>query len=209
MLWSIRYRLLCGLLRLLVRCGVDERDLEAVVLLCQLKILRRQGGKRPRFTTADRAFLAAAARLLSRDRWSSFLVGPDTLLRWHRELLKKRPREEHALMRKGTRLALDREWIVGEQIGTGGFGRVHAVTSSRDEAVAKFVPKDRHDASPIDLIPEFIPIAEPLDDAIVAVLVLRHLLRRTGRSVLLEHWRGDPATLEAIVVGRRAHPSGN
>src|SRR6266540_2466333 len=92
MLWSIRYRLLCGLLRLLVRCGVDERDLEAVVLRRQLKILRRQGGKRPRFTTADRAFLAATARLLSRDRWSSFLVGPDTLLRWHRELLKKRPR---------------------------------------------------------------------------------------------------------------------
>ena len=92
MLWSIRYRLLCGLVRLLVRCGVDERDLEAVVLRCQLKILRRQGGKRPLFTTADRAFLAAAARLLSRDRWSSFLVGPDTLLRWRRELLKKCPR---------------------------------------------------------------------------------------------------------------------
>jgi transposase len=92
MLWSIRYRLLCGLLRLLVRCGVDERDLEAVVLRCQLKILRRHGGRRPRFTTADRAFLAAAARLLSRDRWRSFLVGPDTLLRWHRELLRRRRR---------------------------------------------------------------------------------------------------------------------
>jgi hypothetical protein len=35
-------------------------------------------------------------------------------------------------------------------------------------------------ASPIDLIPEFIPVAGPLDDAIVAALVLRHLLRRTG-----------------------------
>jgi putative transposase len=91
MLWSIRYRLLCGLLRLLVRCGVHERDLETVVLRCQLKILRRQGGKRPRFTTADRAFLAAAARLLSRDRRRSFLVGPDTLLRWHRELLRRCP----------------------------------------------------------------------------------------------------------------------
>ena len=50
--------------------------------------------------------------------------------------------EEHALARKGTRLKLDREWIVGEQIGAGGFGRVHAVTSGGDEAVAKFVPKD-------------------------------------------------------------------
>lgn len=64
-------------------------------------------------------------------------------------------------------------------------------------------------ASPIDLIPEFIPIAGPLDDAIVAALVLRHLLRRTPRSVLIEHWRGDPATLEAIVGLRRVRQSGN
>src|SRR6266498_2279281 len=85
MLLALRYRLLCGLLRLLVRCGLGERDLETVVLRHQLKILRR-GGVRPRFTTADRAFLAAAARLLSPDRRKSFLVGRDTLVRWHREL---------------------------------------------------------------------------------------------------------------------------
>lgn len=53
--------------------------------------------------------------------------------------------------------------------------------------------------SPIDLIPEFIPIAGPLDDAIVAALVLRHVLRRTDRAVLADHWRGNPTTLEAIV----------
>jgi uncharacterized membrane protein YkvA (DUF1232 family) len=63
-------------------------------------------------------------------------------------------------------------------------------------------------ASPIDLIPEFIPVAGPLDDAIVAALVLRHLLKQTARSVLFEHWRGDPATLEAIVGGRPVHQSG-
>ncbi|MGH2573130.1 MAG: YkvA family protein [Actinomycetota bacterium] len=58
-------------------------------------------------------------------------------------------------------------------------------------------------ASPIDLIPEFVPVAGPLDDAIVAALVLRHVLRRADRSVLLEHWKGDPATLEALVRARR------
>jgi putative transposase len=89
MLWSIRYRLLCWLLRLLVRCGLDELDLETVVLHRQLKVLRR-GGRRVLFTTADRAFLAAAARVLSRHRWKSFLVGPDTLSRWHWDLLKRR-----------------------------------------------------------------------------------------------------------------------
>jgi len=59
-------------------------------------------------------------------------------------------------------------------------------------AVAWFV-------SPIDLIPEFIPVVGPLDDAIVAALVLRHVLKRTDRSVLADHWRGDPATLDAII----------
>jgi len=63
-------------------------------------------------------------------------------------------------------------------------------------------------ASPIDLVPEFIPIAGPLDDAIVAALVLRHLLRKTDRSVVFEHWRGEPGTLEAIVGRRRTPRSG-
>jgi len=54
-------------------------------------------------------------------------------------------------------------------------------------------------ASPIDLVPEFVPLAGPLDDAIVAALVLRAVLRRTDRAVLLEHWRGDPATLDRLV----------
>lgn len=54
--------------------------------------------------------------------------------------------------------------------------------------------------SPIDLIPEFVPVAGPLDDAIVAALVLRHLLKRTSQAVVSEHWRGSPATL-AMIVG--------
>ena len=52
--------------------------------------------------------------------------------------------------------------------------------------------------SPIDLIPEFIPVLGPLDDAVVAALVLRHVLRTTDRDVLAEHWRGDLATLDGI-----------
>ena len=60
--------------------------------------------------------------------------------------------------------------------------------------------------SPIDLIPEFIPFLGPLDDAVVAALVLRHVLRTTDRSVLTVHWRGDPATLD-VITGSRSDPS--
>lgn len=53
-------------------------------------------------------------------------------------------------------------------------------------------------ASPIDLIPEFVPVIGPLDDAIVAALILRSVARRVGKSVMAEHWRGDPATLDTF-----------
>jgi uncharacterized membrane protein YkvA (DUF1232 family) len=57
--------------------------------------------------------------------------------------------------------------------------------------------------SPIDLIPEFIPVAGPLDDVIVAALVLRHVLRRTDREVVATHWHGEPSTLDAILQAGR------
>jgi uncharacterized membrane protein YkvA (DUF1232 family) len=46
--------------------------------------------------------------------------------------------------------------------------------------------------NPIDLIPEFIPVLGPLDDVIVAVLVLRYVRRRLGIEELRARWRGTP-----------------
>src|SRR3989475_13193554 len=45
---------------------------------------------RPRYAPTDRLVLATLARLLPRERWSAFLVTPATLLRWHRELVRRR-----------------------------------------------------------------------------------------------------------------------
>lgn len=52
--------------------------------------------------------------------------------------------------------------------------------------------------SPIDLIPEFIPVVGPLDDVIVAALLLRHVIRVAGREIVDEHWRGSEGSLRTI-----------
>jgi hypothetical protein len=57
----------------------DFKELEIVVLRHELAVLRRQLS-RPALRPADRAFLAAASRLLPRARWHSFFVTPETLL---------------------------------------------------------------------------------------------------------------------------------
>jgi putative transposase len=67
----------------------DGKDVEIAVLRHQLAVLRRQVA-RPRYTGADRIVLATLAKLLPRDRWKVFLVTPSTLLRWHRELIRRR-----------------------------------------------------------------------------------------------------------------------
>ncbi len=58
--------------------------------------------------------------------------------------------------------------------------------------------------SPIDLIPEFIPVIGPLDDLVVTALVLRWAGRRLGREQLRHHWQGTPegfALLERLLGG--------
>jgi putative transposase len=67
----------------------EFKELEIAVLRHELAIVRRQVA-RPSVQPADRAFLAAASRLLPRARWRSFFVTPDTLVRWHRDLVRRR-----------------------------------------------------------------------------------------------------------------------
>ena len=53
--------------------------------------------------------------------------------------------------------------------------------------------------SPLDLIPEFLPVIGPLDDVVVVALVLRYAARRIPRQVLVEAWAGEPHVLERLL----------
>lgn len=53
--------------------------------------------------------------------------------------------------------------------------------------------------SPIDLVPDFIPVAGQLDDAILVVIALRVLLRGSGPRLLAEHWPGPRQSLLVIL----------
>jgi putative transposase len=81
-----------ALLRLLPVSDRDK-DVEILVLRHQITVLERQLGKaRLRFSPIDRAFLAALLHRLPRDTLGRFriLIRPETVLRWHRDLLARR-----------------------------------------------------------------------------------------------------------------------
>ena len=91
MIWSFVYLALCRALELLLLCfqSADAKEIEILVLRHELAVLRRQH-PRSRLQPTDRALLAALSRLLPRARWSVFLVRPETLLRWHRRMIRRR-----------------------------------------------------------------------------------------------------------------------
>src|SRR6266498_1285763 len=94
---SFTYWVVRRLFELLVLFGRSERAKELEILVLrhelqvlrhELQVLRRQVG-RPRLRSADRVLLAALGQVLPRSR-RSFLVQQATLLRWHRDLVRRR-----------------------------------------------------------------------------------------------------------------------
>ena len=53
--------------------------------------------------------------------------------------------------------------------------------------------------SPVDLLPEFLPVIGPLDDVVVVALALRYAARQVPREVLAAAWPGEPRLLERLV----------
>ncbi len=68
--------------------SIRSLELENAVLRHEVRLLRRQRRKLD-LRALDRVVLAAASRAIPRDRWGLVLVRPQTLLRWHRELVRR------------------------------------------------------------------------------------------------------------------------
>lgn len=60
-------------------------------------------------------------------------------------------------------------------------------------------------ASPLDVVPDFIPVAGQLDDAVLVALALRRLLKGSGRDLVREHWPGPPECLAVVLRLARVH----
>jgi putative transposase len=142
----------------LCRCRSGRsKELEILVLRHELAILRRQT-RRPQLSPADRTLLAALSRALPRPAWTS-LFKPETLLRWHRQLVSRRwsypqarsgrPPLERSLRTLIVRLARENpDWgyrrIVGELKG---LGLTVSATSVRKALIGAGVPPAAERAS--------------------------------------------------------------
>lgn len=62
--------------------------------------------------------------------------------------------------------------------------------------------------SPIDFIPDLIPFLGEVDDLFLLMTALQRLVANAGRTVLLDHWRGDPEELEDVNLARLVSAAG-
>jgi len=87
----VLYALLYAIIRRVLRLSGISSDAEAEVLVLrhELAVLRRQN-KRPKLRRGDKLFLSAMSRMLPRERWAAFIVTSATLVRWHRELVRRK-----------------------------------------------------------------------------------------------------------------------
>ncbi|HET9731998.1 MAG TPA: integrase core domain-containing protein [Acidimicrobiales bacterium] len=125
---SFLYRAFCRVLQLIRLVFRRDTDLaiEVVILRHEVAVLRRQV-HRPALELADRAVLAGLARLLPRHRLGHFFVQPETLLRWHRDLVAKRWTYPHSRpgrpgIAKGTTALVLR---LAKENPTWGYRRIH------------------------------------------------------------------------------------
>ena len=123
-----------GLLGSRRRTALDK-DIELMVLRHEVRVLKRQLHGRVRYRPADRAILTALSRLLPRWRWRCFLVTPETLLRWHRELSRREWKRWRALRGEG-RQNLDQGSELALGAATGQHRRWSSLSCTSGSAVS-------------------------------------------------------------------------
>jgi len=121
------YLMFCQVVRwlALLSRSAAAKDAELLVLRHEVAVLRRRV-VRPRVDWADRAILAGLARLLPRHIWRGLLVQPATLLRWHRNLVRRRWTHPHRRGRPTVTAQL-RQLVLrmAKENPTWGYRRIH------------------------------------------------------------------------------------
>ena len=209
------YLLLCQVLRwlaLLARSSA-AKDAELLMLRHEVAVLRRQVG-RPRVDWADRAVLAGLARLLPRPTWRGLFVQPETLLRWHRDLVRRRwtyphPRGRPSISSEICTLVLR----LARENPTWGYRRIHG-------ELCRLGYKDRIGASTVWTILQRAGVAPAPKRSAVS---WRQFLRAQAASVLAVHFFTvdtvllrrlyvlfaiEIATRRVYLLGVTAHPVG-
>jgi putative transposase len=207
-------RCLFGLLAVLVRSDLSK-DAELLVLRHENQVLRRQLPGRLRWDHADRLWLAALSRLVSRSRWLEvFPVTPATILRWHRDLIARkwdytsqrkpgRPSTGTSVKALVVRLARENPaWghrrIQGELARLG-----HAIAAS---TVWEILPAAGIEPAPRRAGPTWRQFLAAQAHAIIAcdfLVVETVLLRRLYVLVFIEH-----GSRRLHLAGVTAHPTG-
>jgi hypothetical protein len=191
LLYSL-FRLLLDLL--LVRCR-SEANLQSEVLLLrhQLRVLQRQT-RRPRWQPGARLLLAALSRRLPRPDWASFLVSPETILRWHRELVRRKwyafgRRPRHRLGRPA--LPTECQQLI---LRLAARTRAGAFAASR-ASCASWAIRSRRRSEGLDAVA--LPEAEAAEgsDYDAEDLAIDSVLPRPGGDATGQHCRRDPPGL--------------
>jgi putative transposase len=216
-LLSLVYRLLrClfGLLAVLVRSDLSK-DAELLVLRHENQVLRRQLGGRLRWDHADRVWLAALSRLVSRRRWPQvFSVTPATILRWHRDLVARKwdytSRRKPGRPSTGTSVKALIIRMAGENPAWG-HRRIQGELARLGYAIAASTVWEILHAAGVDPAPrragptwrEFLAAQARAIIACDFLVAETVLLRRLYVLVFIEH-----GTRRLHVAGVTAHPTG-
>jgi transposase len=193
------------------------KDAEILLLRHQLAVLQRQTAARPKLTWTDRALFAALLTLIPRSRHGALhsFITPGTILRWHRDIVRRRwaaksrpkrpgrPPAHRHIVRLMLRMAADNEhWgyrrIAGELAGLG-----IAVAPS---TVWEILKRHGIDPAPRRTGPDWAQFLRSQAEAILALdLFTADLLDGTKAYVLaaIEH-----ATRRIRILGATAHPGG-